>query len=143
MVDRNRRRYELVPAIHLPDLIFSERDIEVVSLQRRRPNYVTQKRVVAPVCYLKATKMAGGLPELSGRIVLIENADPGYDWLFGKGIGGLVTKFGGAASHMTIRCAEFGLPAAVGCGEQIFEGLSSAESALLDCAEQRVEPYAL
>ena len=143
LIDRNRSRYELVPAIHLPDLIFSERDIEVVTAQRRRPNFVTQKRVVARVCHLDTARMTSTMPDLAGIIVLIENADPGYDWLFGEGIGGLVTKYGGAASHMTIRCAEFGLPAAVGCGEQIFDGLSRAESALLDCAEGRIEPYAL
>jgi phosphoenolpyruvate-protein kinase (PTS system EI component) len=72
---------------------------------------------------------------------MIENADPGYDWLFGKAIAGLVTKYGGAASHMAIRCAEFGLPAAIGCGEQIFNELLNSNSILLDCVEQRVEAY--
>ncbi|GIS28374.1 MAG: hypothetical protein CM15mP129_05710 [Chloroflexota bacterium] len=37
--------------------------------------------------------------------MLIENADPGYDWLFNKGISG-ITKYGGANSHMAIRSAK-------------------------------------
>ena len=54
---------------------------------------------------------------------MIENADPGFDFIFNYPIKGLITKFGGSNSHMAIRCAEFDLPAAIGCGEQIFESL--------------------
>jgi glutamine kinase len=63
---------------------------------------------------------------ITGTIVCIENADPGYDWIFTRGVIGLVTKFGGANSHMAIRCAEFGLPAAIGCGEQLFQDATGA-----------------
>ena len=57
------------------------------------------------------------------KIVLIENADPGFDWLFNFNIKGLITKFGGANSHMSIRCNELKIPAAIGVGEKIFEDL--------------------
>jgi glutamine kinase len=141
LIDRNRNRSEVTAAINLPDLIFDELDVEIVSLQRRRPNFTSNKRVVANAYRLDDL---GALEEpdiLKGKIVMIENADPGYDWLFGKAIAGLVTKYGGAASHMAIRCAEFGLPAAIGCGEQIFDELLKSNSILLDCVEQRVEAY--
>ena len=59
---------------------------------------------------------------------MIESADPGYDWIFLYNIKGLVTMYGGAASHMTIRCNEFGLPAAIGCGVDKFNQLKSSES---------------
>ncbi|MFH8802648.1 PEP-utilizing enzyme [Streptomyces sp. NPDC017936] len=72
--------------------------------------------------------------------MLAENADPGYEWLFSHEIAGLVTKYGGAASHMTIRCAEFGIPAAIGRGEAAFERLVGAETITLDCAAGRVGP---
>jgi phosphohistidine swiveling domain-containing protein len=143
IVERNRKRYDLTGAINLPDLIFSKADIEVISLQRRRPNFVTQKRVVAHSVRLEAASGIDAIPDLAGCLVLIENADPGFDWLFTRKIGGLITKYGGAASHMTIRCAELGLPAAIGCGEQIFEELAKSGSILLDCAERRVEPNAI
>jgi phosphoenolpyruvate-protein kinase (PTS system EI component) len=58
--------------------------------------------------------------------VLIPQADPGYDWLFGQRIAGLVTLYGGANSHMAIRAAEFGLPAAIGIGEQRYRSLAKA-----------------
>ena len=61
--------------------------------------------------------------KISNKIVLIENADPGYDWLFGRNIAGLITMYGGANSHMAIRAAEFGLPAAIGIGETLYRNL--------------------
>jgi phosphoenolpyruvate-protein kinase (PTS system EI component) len=77
---------------------------------------------------------------LTGKIVLIENADPGFDWIFAQQIGGLITKYGGANSHMAIRCAEFGIPAAIGCGEQRFEMFTRAHQLLLDCAAGLINP---
>ena len=41
---------------------------------------------------------------------------------------------------MAIRCAEFGLPAAIGCGEQIFDRLILVSNVVLDCAEGKVFP---
>jgi hypothetical protein len=42
--------------------------------------------------------------------------------------------YGGANSHMAIRSAEFGLPAAIGIGEQLFKQLSLAHEIELDPA---------
>ena len=71
-------------------------------------------------------------------IVVIENADPGFDWIFSRKIAGLITKYGGANSHMAIRCAEFSLPAAIGCGERLFSSLSKAEAVELNCSSRRI-----
>ena len=73
------------------------------------------------------------LKEYTAKIVLIESADPGYDWLFGLNIAGLITKFGGANSHMAIRSAEFGLPAVIGVGEISYEKASNANLLQIDC----------
>ena len=35
---------------------------------------------------------------------------------------------------MAIRCAELDIPAAIGCGQQIFDQIKSNTHALLDCA---------
>jgi phosphoenolpyruvate-protein kinase (PTS system EI component) len=77
---------------------------------------------------------------LAGRIVCIENADPGFDWIFARSPAGLVTKFGGANSHMAVRCAELSLPAAIGCGEQLYLRVTAAGRAELDCAESILRP---
>ena len=67
----------------------------------------------------------------------IDKADPGYDWIFTRGIRGLITKYGGVASHMAIRCAEFEIPAAIGCGEKIFDYVLRRENEIvkLDCGK--------
>ena len=41
---------------------------------------------------------------------------------------------------MAIRCAEYGLPAAIGCGEQPFERVVKSKKCLLDCQGKRLEP---
>ena len=71
--------------------------------------------------------------------MLIENADPGYDWIFGANIGGLITKFGGANSHMAIRCAEFSIPAAIGVGEVNFDSYANAKIIDLNCKNHTIK----
>ena len=85
-----------------------------------QPNFITLKSATLDAVFLKTREYK---INLKNKIVLIESADPGFDWIFGNSIGGLITKYGGANSHMAIRCAEFGIPAAIGCGEQRFETL--------------------
>ena len=70
---------------------------------------------------------------------MIENADPGYDWIFSHRISGLITKYGGAASHMSIRCAEFGIPAAIGSGDVIYERLKKATVIELNCENGQIK----
>ena len=78
---------------------------------------------------------------LAEKIVLIESADPGYDWIFSHDIIGLITKYGGSASHMTIRANEFNFPAAIGCGENLFSKIVQAKNVELNCAEKYINVY--
>jgi phosphoenolpyruvate-protein kinase (PTS system EI component) len=71
-------------------------------------------------------------------VVIIENADPGYDWIFTKNPAGLITKYGGVASHMAIRCAEIELPAAIGCGEILYDKLVESSKIRLDCVNEQI-----
>jgi phosphohistidine swiveling domain-containing protein len=127
----------LSAAIRLPQVLFDEAGVHVVPFQVSHPNFITHKTITAVCTCLLAGQAA---PGLKGKIVLIESADPGFDWIFAQQIGGLITKYGGANSHMAIRCAEFGIPAAIGCGEQRFEVLMSANQILLDCAAGLINP---
>ena len=70
---------------------------------------------------------------LKNKIVVIENADPGYDYIFSHKIKGLITKFGGINSHMSIRCNELNLPAAIGIGEKKYREVIVSKKILLDC----------
>lgn len=130
-------KHVLSAAIRLPQVLFDEAGVHVVPFQVSHPNFITHKKVTAACVYLSVEQVA---PSLSDKIVLIENADPGFDWIFAQNIGGLITKYGGANSHMAIRCAEFGIPAAIGCGEQRFEVFLSAHQILLDCAAGLINP---
>lgn len=130
-------RHVLSAAIRLPQVLFDEAGVHVVPFQISHPNFITHNKVTTGCVYLDVEEITS---ELSGKIILIENADPGFDWIFSQQIAGLITKYGGANSHMAIRCAEFGIPAAIGCGEQRFESLLDASQILLDCAAGLINP---
>jgi phosphohistidine swiveling domain-containing protein len=137
IAEEEAEKHVLSAAIRLPQVLFDEAGVHVVPFQVSHPNFITHKKVTAACVYLSVEQVA---PSLSDKIVLIENADPGFDWIFAQNIGGLITKYGGANSHMAIRCAEFGIPAAIGCGEQRFEVFLSAHQILLDCAAGLINP---
>jgi hypothetical protein len=128
-------------ATRLPQVLIDEEGAHVVPFQVSHPNFITQGLVRAACVRLGTDVIAP--PPLAGKVVLIESADPGFDWIFAHGIGGLVTKFGGANSHMAIRCAEFGIPAAIGCGEQIFERIDAVGGVEINCSECHVRPVRL
>jgi phosphoenolpyruvate synthase/pyruvate phosphate dikinase len=131
IAESETERHAISVAIRLPQLLVDGAGVHVVPFQISYPNFVTSKKIVASCVRLIIGEES---PKLAGKIVIIENADPGFDWIFSQSIGGLITKYGGANSHMAIRCAEFGIPAAIGCGEQRFERLVTASQIRLDCA---------
>ena len=121
----------------LPPLIFSESDLEIIQPYSAKPNFITQKLIEANAVNINTIKDQPA-SSLEGSIIIMENGDPGYDWIFTRNIAGLITKYGGVASHMSIRCAEFGIPAAIGCGELIFNQVKNAEKVLLNCKENKI-----
>ena len=130
----NIRKKNISTYLLLPPIIFSEKDFKIISHYVAKPNYITNDTITANLFHLSTNKIS----DLSNCIIMIENADPGYDWIFAKNPSGLITKYGGVASHMAIRCAELGLPAAIGCGEIIFERLHHAKKIMLDCKNQQI-----
>ena len=61
------------------------------------------------------------------------NADPGFDYIFSRDIKGVVTKYGGRFSHLSLRCEYFDLPAIIGCGDSLFREMCDASSLFIDC----------
>lgn len=135
-VDNASKRH-IASVLELPPLLFSEVDFGLFSYPCNQPNYVGNTRLTGE-CISFEMISSGDTVDLSGRIVLIPQADPGYDWLFGQGISGLITMYGGANSHMTIRAAEFGLPAAIGVGEVLYQSLAKARVLELDPENRRI-----
>jgi phosphohistidine swiveling domain-containing protein len=134
---KEKKKHDISVAIRLPQLIVDKSSVHIVPFQVSYPNFITHKKVTA-----KSTILCSDIGEilLTDRIVMIEGADPGFDWIFSKKIAGLITKYGGANSHMAIRCAEFKIPAAIGCGEQRFDLLLKANQVHLDCSVGLIIP---
>lgn len=124
--------------VELPPLLCRTLDFTQFEYSSNQPNFVGSGRAVADCIDLAQLKGDDSI-DLEGKIALIPQADPGYDWLFGRGIAGLITLYGGANSHMAIRAAEFGLPAAIGVGESRYASWSRAQVLELDAGNQRVQ----
>lgn len=127
---------QMFSLISLPPVIHSADDFKLIVHPDARPNYITGKNVTGRVANLALGENVSA--DLFDKIVFIENADPGYDWIFTKNIKGLITKYGGVASHMAIRCAEFGIPAAIGCGETLSNRVKKANKVNLNCSEKSI-----
>ena len=140
-INKAQKNYEIATSFKLSYLLRSVRDVHIVPMQRSFPNFIGNKRIEAEV--IELTPHMAKIPSLENKIVCIEGADPGYDWIFTRAIAGLITKYGGANSHMAIRSAEYNLPAAIGCGEQPYERVLNAKKCLLDCQGKRLEPIDL
>lgn len=138
-VEANQRRFDVTKSLRLPVLLCSPEDIWVIPIEVSHPNFITSEHVIAPIVNLTGAS-ADWQAALDGSIVAIESADPGFDWIFSRRIAGLITRFGGANSHMAIRCSEFQLPAAIGCGAELFGRVLSSSVVELDCAQQSVRP---
>ena len=132
-VEHGRDRHALTRNLLLPPVIASPDEVFAFHLPPSQPNFITRKSVTAPVASVSDP------PEsFAGRILFVPSADPGFDWIFTRGISGFVTQFGGANSHMAIRAGELGIPAVIGAGEAMYQRWSVAHKLCLDCTSQRV-----
>ncbi|MBI3767175.1 MAG: pyruvate, phosphate dikinase [Deltaproteobacteria bacterium] len=135
LVAARRAARDVDRAVRLSPLIRDAADLYVPPVLAALPTFVTTRTVVAtPVA------LHGGVPAVgvARRVVCIESADPGFDWIFAHRIAALVTRFGGGNSHMAVRCVEADVPAAIGVGEELFERLRRALLVELRCAERLV-----
>ena len=118
----------------LPSFISREEDFFGFEQEKSEANYITRMSIVADLVFIKSDQ----INNISGKIIAIPNADPGFDWIFSHDIVGLITQYGGANSHMAIRCAELEIPAVIGIGEKLYEGLNEGRL-LLDCKKGLLE----
>lgn len=134
-IEKNKVFYQYTKAVKLPTLIVNQEAIYSFYLDESEANFVTLKRIEADVMVEKEIL----INDLKNTIVCIASADPGYDYLFTKNIGGLITCYGGANSHMAIRCAEMGIPAVIGCGESNFAKYINAKRITIDALNKQVK----
>ena len=129
-ININKRSASFSKYILLPDVINNVTNFEIFYDLDCKENYITNKSIVGEIFELNKSKK---LKNTKDKIILIENADPGFDFIFSYKLKALVTKYGGANSHMAIRCMELGLPAIIGVGDKIYNQLSKSKKVFIDC----------
>ncbi len=137
---KNKHKFIINSRIKLPQLIYDESAPFIIPHIVSSPNFVTKKIITGKIIFLRdddSFKI-----DIHNKIVLTENADPGFDWIFQKKIKALITKYGGANSHMTIRCAELDIPAAIGIGDKKFDELLKTKNQIdLDCSTKNINLF--
>jgi glutamine kinase len=132
-IEQGRILHQQTCTLSLPPLITDPSEVWAFTWPETVPNFITQKEITAKVT------TPSDRERISGTVVCIPNADPGFDWLFSYPIAGLITAWGGANSHMAIRAGELGIPAVIGAGEKAFEKWSEAKTLHIDCRGRRIE----
>ena len=134
-MDSNRSDYETNLKLKLPETITSPNDVYFYYEPENKINFAGNKKTSGEVISI-SKKINYNLKD---KIVLIESADPGYDFLFSRNIRGLITKYGGVNSHMSIRCSELNIPAAIGVGEKKYNELLKSKIVNLDCITKKLD----
>ena len=124
-IRENKKNSKLLNLIEFPDFISEKNDFYFHTISRKKGNYITSRTTNGPILDFNKNN---NYTKISGSIVLLENADPGYDFIFSKNIKGLITEYGGANSHMSIRCLELGIPAIIGIGSKEFNYLRTKKN---------------
>ena len=132
-IKKNKINAKYLNLIEFPELITSEKDIYCHEQRSRKGNFITNKTTNGEIISFSKVKKYS---TLANKIVLIENADPGYDFIFSYKIKGLITEYGGANSHMSIRCLELGIPAIIGIGNKDYKLISTKNFILINSKQK-------
>jgi phosphohistidine swiveling domain-containing protein len=129
-INTNKTNHNFSKFIKMPDVIKDINDFDYFESINAKENYITNQTVTSNVLDFSKLK---NYKNIANSLILIENADPGYDFLFSYNISGLITKYGGSNSHMAIRCMELNIPAIIGIGNKRYNEIINARKIFLDC----------
>ena len=120
-VQNNRSEWFQCDALKLGHFIASVDDIYIMATHRSAPNFVTSKRVEGRTVVLLPNQQISHRSKerwCASKTPILATMDiyEGNFWVDHEVCG--------ANSHMAIRCGELGIPAAIGCGEELFSRLS-------------------
>ncbi len=118
--------------VKMPCVINKDTNFNVIEIQENKPTYLSSDVVKSEAIYLNSENIDNiTKDDIEGKVVVLDRADPGYDFIFSMNPKGLVTKVGGPASHMAIRALEHNLPACIGSGRNLKD--IDGENIILDC----------
>ncbi len=120
--------------VELPQVIINPNDVFYFTEKIGKPNFFGNNIAEGDILHLDNNN----IQNLDNKIVCIRGADPGYDFIFDHKIIGLITEYGGANSHMSIRCSELNIPAAIGIGSISFDDIVSSKKAYLDPIAKKI-----
>lgn len=132
-IRENKKSFNITKKINFPDFITNSKDIYFQKIKSSKGNFITNKKISGNIKYLDKLN---NYNNLNHKIVLLDNADPGFDFIFSHNIKGLITKYGGANSHMAIRCLELSVPAIIGIGSSEFDNLKKCNLIEVDCEQK-------
>ena len=112
----------------LPDIITNSSDFLFFENLNTKPNFVGQSIVKAELSHISEKKHQ----LYKNKIILLPNADPGWDWILNLPIKGMVTKYGGPNSHMAIRASEKNITSVFGVGDDLFKELQNSKILEID-----------
>ena len=135
IIEMRRNMYHANRYLMLPEVIFDVGDIDVVDFSNVIPTYITDKKISAEVVCLDDDNIS---TDITGKIVVISNASSGYNWLFEQNIAGLIAKYGGDNTRLAARCKRYGIPAALGCGEKIYQYVTTMKQVEIDCQNRKI-----
>ena len=135
-IKSSRESYNECLNVKLPHILTDSKHIYIGTMSDSTPSFIGSSTVSGEI--IPINEYTDYSDDLNGKIVLILNADPGYDWIFTRKIAGLITCFGGPNSHMSVRCAELNIPAAIGCGENTYRKLLQKNTTDLNCLSKTI-----
>ena len=98
LISKRKEIYREKSMLILPELIVSNKDLEIIEQNEARPNFITTQQVEGETINLDNNNTQ----DIQNKIVVISKADPGYDWIFTKRIVGLITKYGGCLLYTSL-----------------------------------------
>ena len=112
----------------LPDIITNSNDFLFFENLNTKPNFIGQSIVKGELSPISEKKNQ----RYKDKIILLPNADPGWDWILNLPIKGMVTKYGGPNSHMAIRASEKNITSVFGVGDDLFKELQNSNILEID-----------
>ena len=87
IIEKNLNKFFISQLIDLPSVISESKNFYSYEKHSSQPNFITNSKIYGTIVLLNESTTES----LEEAVVLISQADPGFDWLFGYNIGGLIT----------------------------------------------------